>query len=1078
MELAANGAIRCGNFRNVQIKAISLLLFVSTLSLISQPIANALVTVTATGSTPTICNQSVDSDVGVTATRLASGYCVIRFTSTSTTTWKVPPQITSVSLLVIGGGGAGGARGGGGGGAGGYISVSQVVSPGTSIAISVGAGGIGNATQDQHAANGANTSVVVSDTETVTAIGGGGGGGANAAITGQRNGDNGGSGGGSTLLYVAGPSANTTVGLGTSGQGNNGGGALNAGNNWPAGGGGGAGGAGQSPGSNTKSGSGGAGLASAITGTNTCYATGGGGGINSGQTGGDAGTCSGFSANINGGAGGAGSVTPATPTSNTGAGGGAAGYNESNADVSGGTGASGVVVISYVPPLSDQIAISSPVLSTTNKAYPFSQDSLTVTSVTGGSGSGALSIASVSSGTATNCLWNGTTLTATSSGTCTLTISKAADSNYNAATTSATFTFDPFTISYNKGPDGTGVDVSQVHVYPGSATLKNSADAKSSFTRTGYSVTGWTTGSTTGSAKTNDLGSTYSSAANLTLYPVWSIDAYTLTYNANGGITGTSSVTVQTGSSAVLPTPTRANYHFDAWFDESSSPATQISGPNYSPISNKTLVAHWTQNSLYGVGAYTDLGSVTVIDGYGGSFSANNSTSSVSLTYPINALPAGTFIHGHILNDPTSVSSSIPGTNSYVVAMVVAWNAPDGTVPATDTGTALTMTMTNSSIKKGAKVYKIIAGVATYVMTATSDGTVTVSLTEDPQVVVVITKSDAPTGVTASSGGNSSSTVSWSAPAINGGAAITEYTATSSGGQHCSSATTSCSVTGLTNGSSYTFTVTATNSVGTSDASAASSAISPVAPAPAPVPSSSPIPAPAVPDPAIAAAKAAAELKAANEKAAAELKAAKEKAAAELKAAAEETAAQLAELVALRLAQELVDDAARATAERKAVQDKEAADARIAEELRIAKAKADAILKAAAEQKAAEDELAAAANAAKKITPSLTLYSVSNSLKLSTYDLAYLKKFISKLKPTAKITCIGYIYTHGTTAAKAKQLATNQAAAVCKIIRAQKKTLVTSIVLYSSSTAPKAAVGSRWVAVSYRIDGFAKYPIN
>jgi len=88
----------------------------------------------------------------------------------------------------------------------------------------------------------------------------------------------------------------------------------------------------------------------------------------------------------------------------------------------------------------------------------------------------------------------------------------------------------------------------------------------------------------------------------------------------------------------------------------------------------------------------------------------------------------------------------------------------------------------------------------------------------------------APTAVTAA-GSDSSATVSWSAPASDGGSAITGFTVTSApGGMTC--ATTgalSCAVGGLTNGTPYTFTVTATNTVGTGLPSAPSNSVTPEA---------------------------------------------------------------------------------------------------------------------------------------------------------------------------------------------------------------------------------------------------------
>ena len=66
--------------------------------------------------------------------------------------------------------------------------------------------------------------------------------------------------------------------------------------------------------------------------------------------------------------------------------------------------------------------------------------------------------------------------------------------------------------------------------------------------------------------------------------------------------------------------------------------------------------------------------------------------------------------------------------------------------------------------------------------------------------------------------GDGSATVTWTAP-DNGGSPITGYTVTASpGGATCTTSTTSCTVTGLTNGVAYTFTVVATNGAGTGPA--------------------------------------------------------------------------------------------------------------------------------------------------------------------------------------------------------------------------------------------------------------------
>ena len=270
---------------------------------------------------------------------VAGGYAYHTFTSTGA---LAPNQIirNAEVLLVAGGGGGSSANGSGaGGGAGGVISsITGTLNAGTSYLATVGAGGGGS--DINNSGNNGRTGNNSTFASAVIALGGGGG---TATVDGNGYAQSGGSGGGATPA----PSGTRFGGLGTVGQGNNGGIGATWGGAYGAGGGGGAGGVG-SNGSSSVSGNGGIGTSDyttwlSLTGTGVLssglyYVAGGGaGGARTTGTGGTGG--------IGGGAVGSSTSTGTAGTANTGGGGSGAGGTDGLA--AGGAGGSGLVIVRY-----------------------------------------------------------------------------------------------------------------------------------------------------------------------------------------------------------------------------------------------------------------------------------------------------------------------------------------------------------------------------------------------------------------------------------------------------------------------------------------------------------------------------------------------------------------------------------------------------------------------------------------------------------------------------------------------------------------------------------------------------------
>ena len=166
-----------------------------------------------------------------------------------------------------------------------------------------------------------------------------------------------------------------------------------------------------------------------------------------------------------------------------------------------------------------------------------------------------------------------------------------------------------------------------------------------------------------------------------------------------------------------------------------------------------------------------------------------------------------------------SVAFTVPLSNGGSVITSYTVTSSPGGITATGAGSPITVTgLTNGT---------------TYTFTVVATNAVGNSLASAASAAVTpaaaATVPGAPSGVVATAG-DASVSVAFTIPTNNGGSVITGYTVTSNPGNITATGSSSpLTVTGLTNGTSYTFTVVATNAVGSSLASAASAAVTPAA---------------------------------------------------------------------------------------------------------------------------------------------------------------------------------------------------------------------------------------------------------
>ena len=162
---------------------------------------------------------------------------------------------------------------------------------------------------------------------------------------------------------------------------------------------------------------------------------------------------------------------------------------------------------------------------------------------------------------------------------------KAFDEVTGNLTVKAVYEINTYTTTY----DLDGGTVSPTN--PASYTVETPAFTLNNPTKTGYTFAGWTgaNGTTPQTAVSVSVGST----GDRNYVANWTLNTYTVTFDANGGtVSSESGTTGEDWTLAELPTPTRTGYTFDGWYHLGTQVTTSTIFSEHT-----TIYALWTLNT-------------------------------------------------------------------------------------------------------------------------------------------------------------------------------------------------------------------------------------------------------------------------------------------------------------------------------------------------------------------------------------------------------------------------------------------------------------------------------------------------
>ena len=245
-----------------------------------------------------------------------------------------------------------------------------------------------------------------------------------------------------------------------------------------------------------------------------------------------------------------------------------------------------------------------------------------------------------------------------------------------------------------------------------------------------------------------------------------------------------------------------------------SSDYTPLSSPVASVVtygSSNTAVITVSGSTLTVVGAgtanVTAYQAADVAGNYSAAPAVVQSVTIAKATPTITVTPIGIYTYNGSAQGPNAVTKG--GSTGAVTYSYVGVNGTSYSASATRPTSVGSYTVT-ATVAADANYYQASSSATGFAILAAIPGV--------------------PTAATATAG-NTQASVAFTVPSSNGGSSIIDYTVTSNPGSHSATGTSSpIVVTGLSNGTAYTFTVTARNSVGSSSSSDASNYITPVSP--------------------------------------------------------------------------------------------------------------------------------------------------------------------------------------------------------------------------------------------------------